>query len=386
MKMTRRELALAALTGAAAAGAEQKKPAEPGYGGPLEKFKGEYAPAEFDTRLYSLERYKQAPLALRFQARSKEAARVWQKKLRTRLETCLGGFPKSHGKLEARTLERKDLGTHTREALVFESRPGLGIFGYLMLPKQAQEPHAVVICLPGHGRGVDDISGVDENGRERTTKVGYEYDYAVQVVEHGMAALAIEPFGFGCRRDAAARAAGAGQSSCQPSAGAALLLGETMAAWRIWDVMRCCDLIVTRKELDASRIGLMGISGGGMITQYAAALEPRIRAAFISCALCTFRDSIVSLSHCIDNYVPGLLNYAESSDIAGLIAPRPLFVESGLKDPIFPIDGSREAYAATRRVYEVFGAPELCQREEFDAPHEFHGVQGLEFLRHHLGA
>ena len=357
---------------------------EPTYGGPLEKFQGRYQPAEFDSLALSLDRWKASPRALGFQAKSKGEAIAWQKKLRKRVELCLGGFPRSRGDLKARSFEVKDLPTHTREALAFESRDGASVFAYLLTPKNARTPLPVVICLPGHGRGVDDIVGIDPEGRDRTQKVSYEYDYALQVVEHGMAALAIEMVGFGCRRDPAARKAGQGQSSCQPAAGAALLLGETMAGWRTWDVMRACDFIATRKDLDATRIGCMGISGGGTVTLYATALEPRIRAAFMSCSLCTFRDCIVSISHCIDNYVPGILNYAEMSDIAGLIAPRPFFVESGEKDPIFPLQGSREAFEAVQRVYQAFGQPDLCKREEFSGEHEFHGTGGLAFLRQHL--
>jgi dienelactone hydrolase len=397
MNMTRRRLALAALAsatvahGASAADATSEPasdmalpPGETGYGGALAKFEGQYQPPEFDSLSYSLVRYNQAPRTLRFQAKSAAEAAAWQKKLRRRVESSLGGFPAVHGDLKARSFEVKQLPTHTREALAFASRDGSFVFGYLLIPKGAKTPAPVVICLPGHGRGVDDIVGIDASGNDRTVKVGYAYDYALQVVEHGMAALAIEMIGFGCRRDAAARKAGQGQSSCQPSAGAALLLGETMAGWRTWDVMRACDFIATRKELDSSRIGCMGISGGGLITLYAAAMEPRIRAAFMSCSLCTFRDSIVSLSHCIDNYVPGMLNWAEMSDIAGLIAPRPFFVESGEKDPIFPLAGSREAFESVRRVYQVLGNGDLCQREEFPGEHEFHGRGGLEFLRKHL--
>ena len=80
----------------------------------------------------------------------------------------------------------------------------------------------------------------------------------------------------------------------------------------------------------------MGISGGGTCTLFSAALEPRIRAAMVSGYLNTFRDCIMSVSHCIDNYVPGILNWAEMYDVAGLVAPRPLFAESGEKDDIFP--------------------------------------------------
>jgi hypothetical protein len=365
---------------------ESAAPPQPAYGGPLEKFSGHYRPADFDSLAYSRERWQSTPRVLRFDARSKPAAQAWQRKLRVRLAECLGGFPQTRSPLQARTLEVRDLAAHRREALLFDSRPGLSVFAYLLTPKTAREPLPVVICLPGHGRGVDDIAGIAPDGSDRTRKVGYQFDYAVQVVEHGMAALAIEMLGFGCRRDPDARKKGPEASSCQPAAGAALLVGETMAGWRAWDVMRACDFIATRKDLDANRIGYLGISGGGTVTLYATAIEPRIRAAFMSCSLCTFRDSILSIAHCIDNYVPGILKWAEASDIAGLIAPRPFFAESGIDDPIFPLAGSREAFEALRRVYATFGQPELCAREEFADGHEFHGVQGLEFLRRHLTA
>ena len=189
-----------------------------------------------------------------------------------------------------------------------------------------------MVCVPGHGRGVDDIVGIDDQGRDRTDKDGYQHDFAIQVVEHGMAAVAIEPMAFGCRRDPMTQKKGLGVSACQPVAGAALLLGQTMIGWRVWDVMRTIDWIETRPELDAKRVGCMGISGGGTCTLFSAALEPRIRAAMVSGYLNTFRDCIMSLSHCIDNYVPGILNWAEMYDVAGLIAPRPLFAESGERD------------------------------------------------------
>jgi len=129
----------------------------------------------------------------------------------------------------------------------------------------------------------------------------------------------------------------------------------------------------------------MGISGGGTVTTFSAALEPRIRAAMISGYLNTFRDSVMSLSHCIDNYVPGILDWAEMYDVAGLIAPRPLFVESGIEDDIFPIEASKQSFARVRKVYEVFGAAPLAQQEVFNDIHSFYGVQGLPFLAKHLG-
>ena len=304
--------------------------------------------------------------------------------MRAKVTELVGGFPAGDGALNAQTLEVREFPAYRREKPIFESRPGLAVLGYLLTPTAAKPPHRTMICIPGHGRGVDDIVGIDDKGADRTTKNGYQHDFALQVAEHGLAAVAIEPLAFGCRRGKQAKKEGLGQSSCQPVAGAALLLGQTVIGWRVFDVMRTIDWIETRKELDASRVGCMGISGGGTCTTFSAALEPRIKAAMISGYLNTFRDSIFSLSHCIDNYVPGILNWAEMYDIAGLIAPRPLFAESGMKDDIFPIEASRASFARVKKVYETLGAADNCQHEVFEGEHSFHGVQGIPFLAAHL--
>src|SRR4030095_10674283 len=127
----------------------------------------------------------------------------------------------------------------------------------------------------------------------------------------------------------------------------------------------------TRPALDSKRIGVTGISGGGTITVFSAALEPRIQAAFASGYLCTFRDSIFSIAHCIDNYVPGVLEWAEMYDIAGLIAPRPFFAESGTKDDIFPIDAFKESFANVKKVYTSFGADDRIDHEILEGEHSW---------------
>ena len=70
-----------------------------------------------------------------------------------------------------------------------------------------------------------------------------------------------------------------------------------------------------------------------------------------SCYFCTFRDSIMSIPHCADNYVPGLLKVAEMSDVAGLCAPKPLVVVAGEQDDLFPIQGVRKAFEDLREIY-----------------------------------
>jgi dienelactone hydrolase len=382
--MTRRDLGKIAVGGAALLKKRQARADTPKYTGALDGFESKVDSAGFDPVLYTRKLHDSAPLQMTFQAETRRQAEAWQKKLRGKLAELLGGFPQKRSPLEAQTLEVRDYPAYRREKFVIQSRPGLYVLGYLLTPKTGSPPYATVVCVPGHGRGVDDIVGIDDKGQDRTDKAGYQHDFAIQVTENGMAAVAIEPMAFGCRRDPVTKKKGLGTAACQPSAGAALLLGQTMIGWRVYDVMRTIDWIPARKELDAGRVGCMGISGGGTCTLFSAALEPRIRAAMVSGYLNTFRDCIMSISHCIDNYVPGILNWAEMYDVAGLIAPRPLFVESGERDDIFPIAASRESFARVRKVYDVFDAAAATGQETFDGPHSFWGKRGLPFLAKHL--
>ncbi|MBS1824321.1 MAG: acetylxylan esterase [Acidobacteria bacterium] len=381
-KLTRRQAALGAFAASSLAAQDASKP----YTGALDGFESKVRATSFDPVAWTLDRYKLAPMKLTFREGGRTQTETWQKKLRVKVAELLGGFPKERGVLEWRILETRDFPGYKREKFVMETRSGVGLLGYLLTPKGKREPHPTVICHPGHGRGVDDIVGIDDKGRDRTDKSGYQHDFAIQVVEKGMAAVAIEPMAFGCRRDERTKKRGLGNSACQPTAGAALLLGETMIGWRVYDVMRTIDWIETRKDLDSKRIGLTGISGGGTITVFSAALDPRIRAAFASGYLCTFRDSIYSLSHCIDNYVPGILQWAEMYDVAGLIAPRPFFAESGARDNIFPVQAFRESFGKVQKVYASLGAEGNIDQEVFDDEHAWHGVKGIPFLARHLGA
>ena len=387
-KLSRRELVrlAGAIPAARAVRLDAQTSARPAYIGPLTGVTTNLQDRRFDPVAYTRDLYAAAPRQLRFRAGNRREAEAWQKTLRSKLTELVGGFPTTRTPLRAITLETRAFPGYAREKIVFDSQPGVSVLAYLLLPEKVRRPAAVMICVPGHGRGVDDIVGIDEQGGERTDKAGYQHDFAIQVAESGMAALAIEPMGFGCRRDPINAGIGLSRKACDPAAGGALLVGHTMIGWRVWDVMRAIDYIATRSELDQSRVGCMGISGGGTVTVFATALDLRIRAALVSGYLNTFRDSIGSLAHCIDNYVPGILNWAEMHDVAGLIAPRPLFVESGEKDNIFPIRASIESFNEVRKIYDVFGASDRVEHEVFPGEHSFWGKRGIPFLARHLSA
>jgi len=343
------------------------------------------AARHLDSKEFCLSEYDAVRPSLSFSATTPGSARRWQQRARQRLVERLGGFPATRAPLAAEVLETRDLGTYTREKIVFDTRENLSTIGYLLLPKNAPRPLPAVVCFSGHGRGLPDILGMADDGSQRAERnVGYAKEYALQCVEHGYATFAVEQLAFGTRRDDAARRAGPGVESCRPAACAALLLGQTMAGWRVWDAMRSIDYLAMRPEVDVSRVATLGASGGGTTSLLTAAVDQRVKAAVVSAYFNTFRDSVVSISHCPDNYVPGLLQDMEMYDLSGLVAPRGLFVESGRNDRIFPIAGSERATGRAREIYRAFGVADRFGCEVHEGGHEVHLVGAFDFLRRAL--
>ena len=89
-------------------------------------------------------------------------------------------------------------------------------------------------------------------------------------------------------------------------------------------------------------------------------------------SFCTFRDSIMSIYHCSDNYILGLMRYAEMYDILGLYAPKPIVIVAGKNDDIFPIDAVEYAFKRLKKIYIAAGAGDNCQLVIGDGGHRFY--------------
>ena len=80
----------------------------------------------------------------------------------------------------------------------------------------------------------------------------------------------------------------------------------------------------------------------------------------------------MSIYHCADNYVPGLLQFAENADVMGLFAPRPVVIVCGRDDPQFPVDGVRRAFSDLQEIYRAAGAPDRCHLVVGAGGHRFY--------------
>jgi dienelactone hydrolase len=299
--------------------------------------------------------------------------KAWQKTLRKKLKEVMGLDDLENRKripLKPRVLWKRDhpLGTIEKIILSSEARSDMPV--YFCLPKKTNTPAPVVICLQGHSTGMHNSIAVSMENENETTNVEGDRDFAIHAMKRGFAALCLEQRAFGERAEKNQKQRGS--QGCHDAVMRSLLLGRTLVGERVFDVDRALDYLSTRKEIDMKKAGVMGNSGGGTISLYAAALLPRIKFAMPSCGFCTIRDSIFSIHHCADNYLPGILRYAESEDLAGLIAPKPLVIVNGIKDDIFPIVPARKAFSQVAKIYRSFKAGKNCRFVEGPEGHRFY--------------
>ena len=313
---------------------------------------------------------------------------AWRQEMTVALLRVLGdlGSPLGSGAgATAREVERVACPGYVRTRVVIDGGECYPIPAYVLEPTGGPALRAGVVAVHGHGYGSRELVGLGPDGAERGEPT-YQKDFGLALVRRGFVVVCPELLGFGDRRLAEDRAcADPEQSSCQRIAMNLLLCGRTMAGMRLWDVLRSVDYLQARPDVDGARIGAMGISGGGTITTLATALDQRIRAAVVSGYANSFHDSIMAMHHCVDNYLPGILGLGEMEDILGLIAPRPLLLESGTSDDIFPVAAARRTYARLQRAYALVGDAGDVRHDVFEGDHQISGAQAYDFLAEYLG-
>jgi dienelactone hydrolase len=349
------------------------------------KLKPAYSTVEYLDNLYHKTEFKYA-----FKAKTLEEWVSWRDGFREELIKLMGiDLLSRKCELKPQILERKEFDFYFREKLSLQVEEGFLMPCYLLIPKRIDYPSSAVLALHGHGRGAKDVLGEADSEQWKRCIEKYNYDYAHQLALRGFITFVPEVRGFGEREKESEKVSNPREeedyrTSCRKSSFNSMLLGHPIIGGKVWDIIRAIDYLQIREEVYPEKIACLGLSMGGTITMYTAAVEERIKIAVISCYLNTFKDSIMAMEHCECNYLPGILRYGEMYDICGLIAPRPLLIESGKNDPIFPFYASEFAFNKVKRVYELLEEKGKLAWDAFEGEHRFSGKIAFDWLKRWL--
>lgn len=354
----------------------------------------------YEDELAFRERLKREGRSAAFKGTTPEDFEAWQIATRVRLFDLLGLSIMDRVSIEARELDRvKIAGGIVRTHAMLQVERDVWMPFYLLEPQSpkldARGRKCCYICPHGHqGAGAASVAGVTGVPAVDDAVRKFNYDYGLRLARMGYVTVCPDARGWGYRRDW--KGQGDDENSflrgtCLNQARMAEPLGLTVAGLNAWDNMRLIDYLEARGDIAMDDLGCFGFSGGGYMTLYLAALDPRVCKAFVSGYLYGVDDSLLHLNgNCSCNYTPGLWRLLDMGDIASLIAPRPLLVQSCEEDHL---NGSRglknvdEQLKIVRDAYKLLGRRDALRHEVCPGGHHLgvtHLVEDIEWLDSHV--
>lgn len=340
---------------------------------------------------------------------------------------------KEEGFVRTENKEALSNDTICRYHVLLRTEPDITLSAYLLVPASANAGTPIFLCPPGHnGAGKYTVAGVRGARAIEESIEKYNYDFGWQLACLGYVAFCPDVRGFGERREELEDTKTlplAMKGDCYWLAHMGEPIGIPVLGMLSWDLMRCVDFLKeytitkegelkrqkngvveertsmcatrtsekwhehlsTPKPADSEhavsedarwspeRIIAFGFSGGAMQSLYLSALDDRIHATFLSGYMYGFRDSLLRMNrNCSCNYVPHLMEHFDMGDIASLIAPRRLMIQSCREDRLAGVRGLtnvQEQVDIIRANYTVSGNTENVQQDIEDGPHHLDTCQ-----------
>jgi len=286
-----------------------------------------------------------------------EAAERRKEQVRKKILDLIGGLPDYSGPLNAKVTGRIDKQKYVIEKVIFESLPRYYVTADLYRPNK-----------PGRYPGVLIMLGHWDQGKVAEQRL------AANLAMKGFVALAYDPIGQGERIQAFDRRVGGtlgGWSTEEHfQAGAqSLLAGEHLARYMIWDGKRALDYLISRPEVEGERIGCTGCSGGGTLSTYVSALDPRVKAAAPACWMNSYRVLFTGPVGDSEQSIPNFLSSGlDETDYVELFAPKPWLIVSTIED-FFPLEGARVLFQEARSWYRIYHAEDHVDWAVGPGPH-----------------
>jgi cephalosporin-C deacetylase-like acetyl esterase len=312
--------------------------------------------------------------ALLAQIGSKAQVEARNDTVRAQLWQLLGGRPEETP-LNARVTGTVERNGYRIEKLIFESLPQIYVTANLYVPTTGKPPFPAILAPIGHS----------PNGK---AALRYQYTYQ-NLARKGYIVLTWDPFGQGERiqylQPETNHTRFHAVSMEHTQGGRPMILfGHGLALYLAWDGIRGLDYLLTRPEVDPKRVGCTGQSGGGTMTMFLGALEPRIHAAVaIEGAFANlagpYYDPPGSISDAETDLVGSLPLHIDRGDLLAAFAPKPLLVcytknDEGQTYGPHNSEAILEDYDELTRVYGILGARDKVDLFAGDLPH------GMDFF------
>jgi len=149
------------------------------------------------------------------------------------------------------------------------------------------------------------------------------------------------------------------------------------------------DVVLADSRIDAGRVGMWGVSLGGMATMFWMPLEPRIKVGIVSA---WYNNRLPKMILPDDNYVSfmvtdedhafftGWLTEFSDDDVVSMICPRPLMIQHGKKDRIADWPKMVEEFKRGKIHYDKLNIGDRMELVLHDGGHEAIAAEGVRFL------
>lgn len=277
---------------------------------------------------------------------------------RKMLYSLLGQLPDKQIPITSCLISKEERENFYVERLVLDLNGFEQVPAYFVYPKNTDGKNPVILFNHSHGGNYH--IGKDEllNG----TSYMYNKSYAEELTELGYSVLCMDEWGFGERQ-------GRTESEIFKEM---LWKGQVMWGMMVYDSIRAIDYLMTREDVDAERIGTLGMSMGSTKAWWLAALDDRVNVCVDLCCMTDFESLIETQGidgHGIYYYVPGLLKHFTAAQINSLISPRPHLSLNGIYDRLTPNKGLDIINEALIKVYKDEDAPECFELKKYPVAH-----------------
>ena len=282
-------------------------------------------------------------------------------RVRRKVRACFGARPRKTP-LNARVTGRVKRRDYAIEKVIYESRPGLLVSANLYLPHR-EGPLPAVLSTCGHA------------GDGKAYKL-YQA-FARNLARLGFVVLIYDPLSQGERIQYAPRDGLAKPRGCcwehNMMGNQMALVGDAFCMWRTWDGIRGLDYLLSRAEVDPTRVGVTGNSGGGTMTTYLTGMDDRFTMAAPSCFVTTYLADLENeLPADSEQIPPGIIAAGlDHADFFVAQIPRPTLI-LGQENDYFDVRGTTQTYEELRRLYAILGQEDKVQLFIGPRSHGYH--------------